>query len=216
MPGQYDAEGGFFLFETDQFSQWALMSKKIKTFSDISGHWAKSVIEGMATNGYISGMDEGKFAPDKSMTRAEVVTLLDRLLAGEGLSESPFADVPRNEWFAGSVNRMYAAGLVTGVDGKHFAPYETVTREQLAVMISHALSIKQDNTLERSGADFSLDLFADQSSISSWARGAVGLSVELGIVRGMAEGDHMIFAPQKAVTRAEAVIMLKKFLDKRK
>ena len=216
MPGHYEAEDGIFLFETDQFSHWALMSKKIRTFSDISGHWAKSVIEGMATNGYVSGMGEGKFAPYKSMTRAEVVTLLDRLLAGEGLAESPFADVPRNEWFAGPVNRMYAAGVVTGLDGKHFAPYETVTREQLSVMISRALSIKQDNPLERSGADSSLNLFADQSTISSWARDAVGLSVELGIVRGMAAGDQMIFAPQKAVTRAEAVIMLKKFLDNRK
>ena len=209
-PGHYDAERGLFLFETDRFSHWALMSKKIKTFTDIADHWAKSVIEGMATNGYVSGMGEGQFAPDKSMTRAEAATLLDRLLAGEGLADSPFADVPKNEWYAGAVGRMYAAGLIAGVDENQFAPYATVTREQLAVMVARALSKKQ------LGVEGSLDLFADRADVSPWAREAVGLSAQLGIVRGIAQGEQTLFAPQKAATRAEAVTMLKEFLDIRR
>ncbi|MCC8122959.1 MAG: S-layer homology domain-containing protein [Oscillospiraceae bacterium] len=50
------------------------------TFSDIDGHWAQADIEKAARLGYITGYEDGTFRPDAYITRAEVMTLLNRVL----------------------------------------------------------------------------------------------------------------------------------------
>ena len=51
-----------------------------KTFSDVKGHWAESEIKTAADNGWIAGYDDGTFRPDNSITRAETVTMVNRML----------------------------------------------------------------------------------------------------------------------------------------
>ena len=48
-------------------------------FKDINGHWAQSVIEKYANAGFVNGYEDGTFRPDEPMTRAEVLTLIDRI-----------------------------------------------------------------------------------------------------------------------------------------
>ena len=49
-------------------------------FSDVADHWAVSFIRTAANNGWINGYDDGTFRPDSSVTRAEAVTMLNRML----------------------------------------------------------------------------------------------------------------------------------------
>ena len=70
------------------------------TLSDISGHWAESFIRKFVAKGYILGYPEGDFRPDKAVSRAEAVTIINRvtgLAKASGLPQR-FRDLPGNFW----------------------------------------------------------------------------------------------------------------------
>ncbi|QAT42123.1 S-layer homology domain-containing protein [Aminipila luticellarii] len=74
-------------------------------FSDISNHWAKSYINSAAKKGWITGYEDGTFRPDQYITRAEAMTLINRVLErrvdAEGLINGykVFPDNKSNEWY---------------------------------------------------------------------------------------------------------------------
>ena len=51
-----------------------------KTFTDLAGHWSKTYVELAAGNGWIAGYPDGSFRPDQKITRAETVTMINRVL----------------------------------------------------------------------------------------------------------------------------------------
>ena len=55
-------------------------SEENNSFTDISGHWAEKEIERAATLGWVSGYTDGSFHPDAPITRAEAMTLINRVL----------------------------------------------------------------------------------------------------------------------------------------
>ena len=68
-----------------------------RTFSDIKGHWAKAYIERAAELGWISGFQDGTFRPDAYITRAQAVTMINRML--NRLPEDPSDLLPgMNIW----------------------------------------------------------------------------------------------------------------------
>ena len=62
------------------------------SFSDISGHWAENEIERAAAFGWISGYPDGTFHPDARITRAEAMTMINRVLCRMPQSESDLLD----------------------------------------------------------------------------------------------------------------------------
>ena len=62
------------------------------SFSDISGHWAENEIEKAAAFGWISGYPDGTFRPDARITRAEAMTMINRVLCRMPQSESDLLD----------------------------------------------------------------------------------------------------------------------------
>lgn len=62
------------------------------SFSDISGHWAENEIERAAAFGWISGYPDGTFRPDARITRAEAMTMINRVLCRMPQSKSDLLD----------------------------------------------------------------------------------------------------------------------------
>ena len=62
------------------------------SFSDISGHWAENEIERAAAFGWISGYPDGTFHPDARITRAEAMTMINRVLCRMPQNESNLLD----------------------------------------------------------------------------------------------------------------------------
>lgn len=208
--GRYAEEQGTFVFETDQFSYWALMNQVIKTFTDISHHWAQNDIEFMATNGYLQGMEGGLFAPDMWITRAEVSAVLTRVLDLKAEKTTPFVDVQPDQWYATPVQQMYAAGLIQGMAADRFAPNERVTREQFMVMIHNVMDYKK---WSGEAADSDLSRFADQEQVSSWAVESVQRAVQEKLVQGKPLDGQFKLDPQGALSRAEAAKILKHLIE---
>ena len=61
-------------------------------FTDISGHWAEKYIERAATLGWIAGYSDGTFRPSNYITRAEAMTMINRVLCRMPQSESDLLD----------------------------------------------------------------------------------------------------------------------------
>ncbi|QNK60218.1 S-layer homology domain-containing protein [Paenibacillus sp. PAMC21692] len=179
-----------------------------KSFSDLGNHWAKADIELLASKLIVNGVKEGIFAPDQTITRAEFSALLVRALAlpGDAASAAVFTDVKGTAWYAGAVGAAVKAKLANGFDEGTFRPNEPITREQMAVLVSKAILAAGKSSPKTA----SLAPFSDQAKISTWAKEAVGQSVEAGIVTGTDKGA---FEPGANATRAQAAVMLKRLLQ---
>ncbi|SFT24870.1 X2-like carbohydrate binding domain-containing protein [Paenibacillus sp. BC26] len=75
-------------------------------YSDTVGHWAEAAIKTAQSAGYLKGYADGTFHPGTTLTRAEAVTVMNRVLGRgplHGIAHSPWKDVPDNHWAAGDI-----------------------------------------------------------------------------------------------------------------
>lgn len=226
MAGTYDSVHGTVSFKTQQGGKYALLETVVQPqpqpqpkpqpeqFTDINGHWAQQEINAMAVKGFVSGVGEGKFAPEATITRAEFATILARMA---GLTADPdgavrFSDVPANAWYRGMVGAAVKAGLVSGVSAHQFAPGDLITREQMAAMMVRLMARDGlDMTIDNSGVSEALAPFGDAGGISSWARSSVALMAHWQVMSGRENGK---FIPLGNATRAEATVVLYRVLQK--
>ncbi len=104
---------------------------------------------------------------------------------------------------------MTEAGIMSGTrvgSYEYFYPEKTVSRAEFCVMAMHALGVTD---LPESEAV----AFADSDEIPVAMRGYVHAAYELGYVRGLYQDDALCFEPNRAITRAEAAVMLGNMLD---
>jgi hypothetical protein len=75
-----------------------------ESFPDVKGHWAQSAIEQVKA-GIISGYADGTFRPEQTLTRAEAVTMLNKLLGRGPLTTiaAKWSDVPNGHWAFGQI-----------------------------------------------------------------------------------------------------------------
>lgn len=163
-------------------------------YSDTAGHWAESAVDRWSGYGIVQGSG-GAFRPNASMTRAEMATVLSKLLGLTDKASNSFADVSSGAWYADAVLKCAAAGILKG-DGTGANPNGTITREEAAVMMGRALAVE-----ETSG---SLS-FADGAQVSGWAKGYVKAMSDKGIVNGVGSNR---FAPAQNIDRASVVTIL--------
>lgn len=181
-----------------------------KTFGimvDTYGHWAEAGIDRFTRAGVVTGYPSKDgtmyFRPEQSVTRAEFVKLLYGICTDEKIrpvSESKFSDVPANAWYAPYVAWGVEEGLISGVSETEFAPNQTISRQDMAVLLNRYLVWSKKSV--RNGESVS---FADQAQISGYARNAVEALRRAKILNGMPNGT---FLPKGTVTRAAAVTAL--------
>ncbi|PAB59397.1 S-layer homology domain-containing protein [Anaeromicrobium sediminis] len=171
-------------------------------FNDIEGHWAEESIAFMTNMGIVSGLDEETFNPNGQVTRAEMATLMVKILDIDinTLAYIPFEDVQTNDWYYKYVRSAYNNKIISGMNEKSFNPEGNITREQ---MITMAINTLKDNDIDIS--EVVLDEYKDSSNISSWAVEFIKKGKKLGIIR---ENENL--NPQEIISRAEAVWILDK------
>ncbi|MBD5163066.1 MAG: S-layer homology domain-containing protein [Oscillibacter sp.] len=102
--------------------------------------------------GIMVGDDQGNFNPNSSVSRAEMATLICRMLGEtEGLqTSSDFSDVPTNHWANSYVGKAAELGIVNGYGNGKFGPSDGVTYEQAVTMIVRALDY-EDEAIDAGG-----------------------------------------------------------------
>ncbi|QJD82740.1 S-layer homology domain-containing protein [Cohnella herbarum] len=194
-------------------SLYTVVDVQARTFADLNGYWAKADVEHLASKLLVNGVAADRFGPEGTITRAEFSALLVRglgLSVKESAGGARFADVPASVWYSSAVDAAVASGLMSGIGADRFAPNDPITREQMAVVIGGALTFTGHKTSGDGQEGGRLAAFMDRDSISSWAQAAVVRVLETGIIKGMKDGR---FAPTEYATRAQAAVMLKRFLQ---
>ena len=180
----------------------------IDRFYDVNyGDWYADAVTMVVSEGLFEGTSYNYFEPNGTMTRAMLVTVLWRL-AGQPVpyKASSFADVPSYEWYADAVAWAEQYGIVDGVSETSFAPNQSITREQMAVILHrYAKSLGYSGT---QSAD--LSWYADGAKVSSYAEGAMSWAVAKGLISGMTETT---LAPQGTATRAQVATILMRFVN---
>jgi chitodextrinase/lysophospholipase L1-like esterase len=186
------------------FSRYALL-ESTRTFTDITSHWARLDIEALAARQIISGMTADLFDPAGDVTRAQFAAMLSRALRLEATEETlPFYDVQEGSWYYSNVSAAYQAKIVSGVAPDQFAPDETITREQMAVMIINAYLFNTGETLDQLENSSETLVYTDVEQISSWALPYIGAASEMKLIFG-AEGA---FQPKNDADRSQAAAMI--------
>jgi hypothetical protein len=115
-----------------------LPAATIDAFGDDSGSPFEDSINRLAAAGITSGCGLGSFCPDAPLTRQEAATLLVRAFHLPSASTNPFTDTAGPH--SADIAALAAAGVTAGCspDGTLYCPFETVSREQVAVLLHRA------------------------------------------------------------------------------
>ena len=163
--------------------------KASTTFTDVgSTHRAQAEIYYLVQKGVVSGVTSTKFAPDREVTRAEAAAMLGRAL---GLSNAKkateFSDVPKQHGFSGYIQNLVDQGVISGYGDGTFKPDVTLTRGQMALLISRAFNF-------------------DSGSVSS----ATSSLMDKGIALGVADGT---FGEANKIKRADFAVFIARSMN---
>lgn len=167
-------------------------------YADIEGHWGQSTINTWMRLGVISGYPDQSFKPNQAITRAEFAALLSKMLVFlEGNEASvEFQDIS-GHWSASAIADLAKHGIVKGYVTGEFKPDQTITREEILVILMRLVyseQLPQQRTME----------FRDESEVGQYAQEAVAAAIRAGIVNGY-DGK---LQPKSKATRAEISVML--------
>jgi len=189
-------------------SEVTVPNKPTPRFSDIGGHWAERQIIQLFEDGYVNGYKDGTFKPNRSMTKAEFVHILAKVLKLNADDDRPLSFTDAEEigsWARDGVAAAAHFGLIKGQSDGSFGPDERITREEMAVILARALDLRIDE-LKSVSTDF-----VDDADISKWAKGAIAALKRKGFIQGT--GNNR-FNPHHFATRAEAASLLLKLKEK--
>ena len=167
-----------------------IVGTSAKSYTDSDKIENQAAVEVLGEIGVMVGNDDGTFAPDRVVTRAEMAVILTRILYGNNMNVdqfkglNTFTDVP--DWAEGFVNLCASLDIIAGRGNGIFDPDATVTTAEAALMLSRALGYFKNN------AEFGND----------WALAAVKRATQAGII-----GGDMVLAANDGLTRDDVAQM---------
>lgn len=178
-------------------------------FTDVkSGNWFYDAVKYAYAQGLMTGTSATTFAPNGTMNRAMIVTVLYRLEKSPAATgASKFTDVPAGQWYSDAVAWAAANKIVNGYDETTFGPMNAVTREQMAAIL---FRYEQYKGLENVTLEENLNRFPDQNKISAYAIPALQWAVGQKIINGNADGT---LDPTGTATRAQVAQIFTNLLN---
>lgn len=152
---------------------------------------------------YIVGREGGMIAPESDITRAEVATIIYRLLDEDERNkaktkENVFTDVNEDDWFNTAVSTLASLELVKGRTTDTFAPNAFITRAELATIFARMVEVEYDGKV----------LFSDVSG--HWAESYINEAATAEWIVGY----NGLFRPDDNITRAEVMTLVNRVLNR--
>ena len=198
----------YYFYMPDQYvSVSAVFTGKYTSlpFNDVSyGDWYYDAVQFVYSKGIMDGVDYYKFAPNGTITRGMIVTMLWRM-AGEPfeMPVTSFTDVEIGRYYTTAVAWACRNGIADGMGETKFGPNDAITREELVTLM-----YRYAQYFGHSCIGTSIEGFADAGSVSSYAYNAMCWAYKAGVVTGTT-GSRL--NPQGTASRAEAAQMIMSF-----
>lgn len=177
------------------------------TFSDVpSGTWYAEAVGEVTSAGLMNGVSATAFQPDGYVTRGMAAAVLWRLAdSPEPTATAPaFPDVESWYYYAKAVSWCAEKGVVTGFANGHFGGGDTLTREQLAVLLLRYAKLSGGEV-----GSGKLDAYEDRNQVSTWAADGMAHAVGLGLITGRENGS---LDPKGSATRAQLAVILQRLM----
>ena len=198
----------YYFYMPDQYvSVSAVFTGKYTSvpFNDVSyGDWYYNAVQFVYSRGIMDGVDYYKFAPNGTITRGMILTMLWRM-AGEPfeMPVTSFTDVEIGRYYTTAVAWACRNGIADGMGETKFGPNDAITREELVTLM-----YRYAQYFGHSCIGTSIEGFADAGSVSSYAYNAMCWAYKAGVVTGTT-GSRL--NPQGTASRAEAAQMIMSF-----
>ena len=166
-------------------------------FTDVEARDVQAV-RYVCENGLMAGVTETQFAPDQTLTRGEMTSILWKLAGSPQVAADAagFVDTAGADC-AGAVAWAADNGVVSGYGDSRFGPADPVTREQMSLML---LRYAQYAGMDTAQGGMAVREFADYDQIAGYALEAMTWVVEAGVLTGTSSDT---LAPGQAVTRVQ-------------
>ena len=175
------------------------------SFTDVAENaWYYDAVAYVYENGMMTGTNDGTtFSPSMSLSRSMMAQVLYNLEKGTAPATGSFTDVAAGAWYADAVNWAAANGIVGGYGNGKFGPEDSITREQMALILYNYANFKgYDMT-----ATTDLTSFSDDEKVSDWAEYAMKWAVAEGLING----SNNALNPLGTASRAEVAQILMNF-----
>jgi hypothetical protein len=182
---------------------------KDKSFIDVERHWSKDDVLFLVRRGMINGRDEKHYAPSENITKAEVVTIITKLLIenDENLDkyEGGIKDIEQGKWYDDHMKKAYVLGLVHENNMGNLEPNHIATKEEVVEILINAIeSLEID--IDDEAKVFS-GSFKDFDVVTKSRQVPMAIAINLGFIKGI---DEETIAPKGEITRAEMATVVKR------
>lgn len=207
----YEAKkaGVYYFYMPDQYvtvSAYFAPAASALPFNDVAyTSWYYDAVKFVYDKGIMDGVSYYRFAPDATITRGMVVTMLWRMAGEPYESSAGFTDVASGRYYSTAVAWAAKNGIVEGMTSSTFAPDQAITREQLASIL-----YRYARWLGFSGTGTDISGYTDAGKVSGYAYDAMCWAVKTGVVTGT---SAKVLDPQGTATRAAAAQMFMNFYN---
>ncbi|MEM7554420.1 MAG: S-layer homology domain-containing protein [Cyanobacteria bacterium P01_A01_bin.84] len=163
----------------------------------------------------MSNYSDGKFYPQKLMSRAELATImvktfkLDKQKAALKENAILVADVPASHWAFPDIQTVLKTGVMRGYRGNLFFPNQKVTRAEALAIFAQAYGVFQ---FTEATVDEILSDYQDQNLIPAWSRKAIATVATEGFIEPDPDGN---ISPLLPMSRGDMALVLSKYLQRR-
>ena len=207
----YEAKkaGVYYFYMPDQYvtvSAYFAPAASALPFNDVAyTSWYYDAVKFVYDKGIMDGVSYYRFAPDATITRGMVVTMLWRMAGEPYEAAAGFTDVAAGRYYTTAVAWAARNGIVEGMTATTFAPDQAITREQLASIL-----YRYAKWLGFSGYGSDISGYTDAGKVSSYAYDAMSWAVRSGVVTGT---SARVLDPQGTASRAAAAQMFMNFYN---
>lgn len=148
-----------------------LLDQNVETtasFTDVpETAWYAKAVNTLASLGILNGVGNGKYEPDRPITRAEFTTIAMKFTEGDVSGENIFSDVSENAWYYGAVVASIQYGWIEGYGDCTFRPQNKITRAEVTAIVNKMLGRQADEDFVDDHSD-DLNSFSDVTP-NHWA-----------------------------------------------
>ena len=169
--------------------------------------WFYNEVKYVYERDLMTGISPTAFSPNETATRGMAVTILWNLDGRPAAAEKCFTDVAAGQYYTDAVMWAAANQIIDGYGDGKFGPHDSITREQLVVILYRYARHKAYDVT--AAAD--LSLFSDCGMVSGYAVNAMAWAKAHGLITGV---TATTLSPQEHATRAQIAAILMRFHEK--
>ncbi len=168
---------------------------------DVQDHPAEPFLRVLMGRGFLRGLQDGSFQPDRPLTRASYAVFVADAFKPQprSLPEPTFTDVPDTFWAKKSIVQAIRGGFLAGGEHMRFRPQQPVLRYQVLISLVSGLGIR-GRSLQ------SLDALSDRDQIPAAVQKSIAAALDAGL--WVRDSSPFTLRPKTIATRGEVAIMI--------